>query len=60
MSDNSSEESNNSQKDLESSQENQKEVGDAGSNPETSGPTDKVREEAFEEADTEEKSNEPA
>ena len=60
MSDNSSEESNNSQKDLESSQENQKEVGDAGSNPETSGPTDKVREEAFEEADTEEKSNDPA
>ena len=60
MSDNSSEESNSSQKDLESSQENQNEVGDAGSNPETSGPTDKVREEAFEDAETEEKSNEPA
>lgn len=60
MSDNSSEESNSTQKDLESSQENQKEVGDAESNPETSGPTDKVREEAFEEADTEEKSSEPA
>lgn len=60
MSDNSSEESNSSQKDLESSQENQKEVGDAESNPETSGPTDKVREEAFEDADSEDKSNEPA
>ncbi|WP_148687000.1 hypothetical protein [Candidatus Nitrosocosmicus hydrocola] len=60
MSDNSSEETNNSQNDLESSQENQKKVGDAESNPETSGPTDKVREEAFEDTDTEEKSNEPA
>ena len=60
MSNNSSDESNNSDKDLESSQENQNDVGDAGSNPETSGPTDKVREEAFEEADTEDKSNEPA
>ncbi len=60
MSNNSSDESNNNDKDLESSQENQSDVGDAGSNPETSGPTDKVREEAFEEADTEDKSNEPA
>jgi hypothetical protein len=60
MSDNSSEETNNSQNDLKSSQENQKEVRDAESNPETSGPTDKVREEAFEDTDTEEKSNEPA
>ena len=60
MSNNSSDESNNTDKDLESSQENQRDVGDAGSNPETSGPTDKVREEAFEEADTEDKSNEPA
>lgn len=60
MSNNSSDESNNTDKDLESSQENQSDVGDAGSNPETSGPTDKVREEAFEEADTEDKSNEPA
>ena len=60
MSNNSSDESNKNDKDLESSQENQSDVGDAGSNPETSGPTDKVREEAFEEADTEDKSNEPA
>ena len=60
MSNKSSDESNNTDKDLESSQENQNDVGDAGSNPETSGPTDKVREEAFEEADTEDKSNEPA
>lgn len=60
MSDNSSEKSSSSQKNLESSQENQKEVGDAESNPGTSGPTDKVREEAFEDADTEEESNEPA
>ncbi|HYF98942.1 MAG TPA: hypothetical protein VD815_02510 [Candidatus Saccharimonadales bacterium] len=60
MSKNSSDESNKADKDLESSQENQNDVGDAGSNPETSGPTDKVREEAFEDADTEDKSSEPA
>jgi hypothetical protein len=60
MSNSSSEESNNSKDNLESSQENQSDVGDAGSDPETSGPTDKVREEAFEESDTEDKSSEPA
>ena len=60
MSNNSSEESYNSKDNLESSQENQSEVGDAASDPETTGPTDKVREEAFEESDTEDKSNEPA
>ncbi len=62
MSNNSSEEANNNKndKDLESSQENQSDVGDAASNPETTGPTDNVREEAFEESDTEDKSSEPA
>lgn len=60
MSNNSSEETNNSKDNLESSQENQGEVGNAESDPETTGPTDKVREEAFEESDTEDKSNEPA
>ena len=60
MSNNSSEESYNFKGNLESSQENQSEVGDAASDPETAGPTDKVREEALEESDTEDKSNEPA
>jgi hypothetical protein len=60
MSNNSSEESNNSKDNLESAQENQNEVGNAESDPETAGPTDKVREDAFEESDTEDKSNEPA
>ena len=49
MSNNSSEETNTSKDNLESSQENQSEVGNAESDPETSSPTDKVREEAFEE-----------
>jgi hypothetical protein len=60
MSNNSSEQTNNSKYKLESAQENQNEVGNAESDPETSSPTDKVREEAFEESETEDKSKEPA
>jgi hypothetical protein len=45
---------------LKSAQDNQNQVGDAESNPETSGPTDKVRESAYEDSDQEDKQNEPA
>lgn len=60
MTDNSSEESKISEYSLESSQQNQSEVKDTGSNTETTGPTDKVREKASEKSESEDKSNDPA
>lgn len=60
MSNNNTEENTKKDKQLQSAQDNQTEVGDAESNPETSGPTDKVRETAFEESDQEDKKSEPA
>ena len=60
MSNNNSQEDTNKNKRLQSSQENQNQVGDAESDPETSAPTDNVRESAYENSDTEDKENEPA
>jgi len=45
---------------LEKAQKNQKQVGAAESDPETSGPADKLREDAAEAVDEEEDSEEPA
>jgi hypothetical protein len=48
------------EKDLESVQKDQKKVGKAGSNPETSGPAEELREKAADMTDESEDSNEPA
>jgi hypothetical protein len=48
------------EKDLESIQKDQKKVGKAGSNPETSGPAEELREKAADMTDESEDSNEPA
>lgn len=45
---------------LESAQKNQKKVGAAEDDPETTGPADNLREEAAETVDKDEDSNEPA
>lgn len=45
---------------LEESQENQKKIGSAEDDPETTGPSENLREEALEETDTENTDNEPA
>ena len=45
---------------LEKAQKNQKRVGPAESDPETTGPAEKLREEAAEAVDEEEGSSEPA
>ncbi len=42
------------------SQENQKKIGSAEDDPETTGPSENLREEALEETDTENTENEPA
>ena len=47
-------------KNLESAQKNQKKIGQAESNPETSGPTENLREEAAEMTDEGQDSKEPA
>lgn len=60
MSNNNTEENNKKDKQLQSAQDNQNQVGDAESNPETSAPTDKVRESAYEDSDQEDKKSEPA
>lgn len=60
MSNNNTEESAKKDKHLQSVQDNQNQVGDAESNPETTGPTDKVRESAYEDSDDEDKESEPA
>jgi hypothetical protein len=57
---NSSQEKNKKNNDLEQSQNNQKEVGNAGDNPETTGPAESLREEALETTDNESDEKEPA
>ena len=57
---NSSDERNKKNKDLEQSQDNQTKVGDAENNPETEGPSENLREEAFEATDNESDEKEPA
>jgi hypothetical protein len=47
-------------KELEETQKKQKEVGAAESNPQTTGPAEKLREKAAEAVDEEEDSAEPA
>ena len=48
------------EKDLESVQKDQKKVGKAASNPETSGPAEELREKAADMTDESEDSKEPA
>ena len=50
----------NSPDELENVQKNQKQVGSAESNPSTTEPADKLREEAAEDVDEDEESSEPA
>ena len=50
----------NSTKELEKAQDNQKRIGAAESDPETTSPADKLREDAAEAVDEEEDSAEPA
>jgi hypothetical protein len=47
-------------KDIESAQKNQKKIGSAEDNPDTSGPAENLREEAAEMVDESEDSQEPA
>jgi hypothetical protein len=46
--------------DIETAQKNQKKVGAAENDPETTGPAENLREEAAEMVDKDEDSNEPA
>ncbi len=48
------------EKDLESAQKDQKKIGKASSDPETSGPAEELREKAAEMTDESEDSEEPA
>jgi hypothetical protein len=52
--------SNKDNKNLESDQQNQKKIGQAESNPETSGPAENLHEEAAEMTDEGQDSKEPA
>ena len=52
--------SNENDEDLEESQQNQKKIGSAEDNPETTGPSENLREEALEETDKENTESEPA
>jgi hypothetical protein len=45
---------------LDSAQKDQKKIGKAGSNPQTTGPSESLREEAAERTDTGDESEEPA
>ncbi len=56
----STEENNKKNKNLEQSQNNQSDVGNATSNPETSGPTDIVRDQALKVTDNKNNEEEPA
>ncbi len=56
----STEENNKKNKNLEQSQNNQSDVGNAASNPETSGPTDNVRDQALKVTDNKNNEEEPA
>ena len=50
----------NESEDIETAQKNQKKIGAAEDDPETSGPAENLREEAAEMVDEEESSSEPA
>ncbi|MDW0288849.1 MAG: hypothetical protein QN650_04440 [Nitrososphaeraceae archaeon] len=50
----------NESEDIETAQKNQKKIGAAENDPETSGPTENLREEAAEMVDEDEDSSEPA
>jgi len=50
----------NESEDIETAQKNQKKIGAAEDDPETSGPAENLREEAAEMVDEEEGSSEPA
>jgi hypothetical protein len=50
----------NESEDIETAQKNQKKIGAAENDPETSGPAENLREEAADMVDKEEDSNEPA
>jgi hypothetical protein len=50
----------NESEDIETAQKNQKKIGAAENDPETSGPAENLREEATEMVDEEEGSSEPA
>jgi hypothetical protein len=52
--------SNENTENLQESQENQKKIGAAAKDPKTSGPSENLREEAFEESDTQNTDKEPA
>ena len=52
--------SNENNENLEESQENQKKIGSAEKDPQTTGPSENLREEALEETDTENTDKEPA
>ncbi len=56
----STEENNKKNKNLEQSQNSQSDVGNAASNPETSGPTDNVRDQALKVTDNKNNEEEPA
>ncbi|MDW0135716.1 MAG: hypothetical protein QOK88_09500 [Nitrososphaeraceae archaeon] len=51
---------NESNENIETAQKNQKKIGAAEDNPETTGPAENLREEAAEMVDKDEDSNEPA
>jgi hypothetical protein len=57
---NTSQDKNNKNKELDQSQNNQKVVGDAAENPETSGPAENLREEASKPTDNTGDEKEPA
>jgi hypothetical protein len=48
------------EEDLDSAQKNQKKIGKAESNPQTSGPSESLREEAAEKTNEDDQSEEPA
>ncbi|HEY7696441.1 MAG TPA: hypothetical protein VH797_10135 [Nitrososphaeraceae archaeon] len=52
--------SNDSNENIETAQKNQKKIGAAENDPETTGPAENLREEAADMVDEDEESNEPA
>ena len=52
--------SNSEEKELDEAQDDQDEVGEAGSDPETSGPAENLREKAAKTSDKNQESEEPA
>jgi hypothetical protein len=60
MSDTNENNTNENNEDLETAQKNQKKIGAAEDDPETTGPAENLREEAAETVDKDEDANEPA